>query len=149
MKYPEYDRFSPDSARKGRIAEEEFKKYLRKRKETFRHQVALEYAATDYTIAGRADFITPSRIYEVKHVNKFRKPLKSWVGQLNLYLGMAGKENGSVIEFNGKKFREYRFDFSSRLFKESISFFDRIHSGNYRKDLRQCRFCNYSFICLK
>ncbi len=148
-KYPEYDKFPSEYVRKGRLAEDEFKKYLRKRNERFQEQIRLKYVAEDYTITGRADFMTPSRIYEVKHVIKFRKPPKNWIGQLNLYLGMSGKKNGSVIEFNGKKFREYRFDFSSRLFEESIAFFDRIHSGNYRRNLKQCRFCNYSFICLK
>lgn len=148
-KYPEYDLIPLEAVEKGREAEEEFKKVLRRYRKGYRYQINLRYIADSYIISGRVDFITSDRVYEVKHVKKFRKPTKNWVGQLNLYLAMAGKEEGSIVEFNGEKFREYKLKFSKKLLDESIGFFDSIHSGKYIRDFRQCRFCNYSFICLK
>ncbi len=149
IKYPGYDMISPVVVEKGRMAENEFRKVLKTEKTRFREQVNLRYVAGQYTIAGRADFVTSDRVYEVKHVEKFRRPSKNWLGQLNLYLAMSGKVDGSIVEFNGVKFREYRVRFSRRLFQDSIEFFDRIHSGRYSRYPWYCRYCSYSFICLR
>ncbi len=148
-KYPEFDKISAEAVEKGRHAENEFKKILKKEKKRYRYQVSLKYVLDRYSIVGKADFMTHDKIYEVKHIEKFRKPTKNWIGQLNLYLAMAGKERGSVVEFNGKKFREYEIKFSEKLFRSSIMFFDKIYSGNYGIYRGQCTYCSYSFICLK
>ncbi len=148
-KYPDFDTILPEMLERGKKAENEFRKVLKADKIWFREQVSLKYVADNYTISGRADFVTSDRVYEVKHVEKFRKPSKNWLGQLNLYLAMTGRDNGSIVEFNGDRFREYRVRFSRKLFRDSLRFFDRIHSGRYSAYPWYCRYCSYSFICSK
>ena len=146
-KYPEYDIISLEAVKKGKKAESEFKRLLKLDGKRYRYQVSMKFILDKYSIVGKADFITDNMVYEVKHVKKFRKPPKNWTGQLNLYLAMAGKDTGAIVEFNGKKFREYGMRFSEKLFDESILFFDEIYSGTYRVYKRYCGYCNYSFIC--
>ncbi|MBE8539489.1 hypothetical protein [Geoglobus acetivorans] len=146
-KYPEYSRIEAEAIERGRKAEIEFERMLKSLRTPYRKQKPLNYRTKYYTIYGRADFITHSEVYEVKSVRAFRKPTKNWIGQLNLYLAMSGRKKGFLVEYNGEKFRKYEVNYSDRLFRESIEFFNYLHSGRYYRDTSYCQWCTYSFIC--
>ncbi len=148
-KYPEFDRISRESVERGMEAERKFAEILASRGVRFSYQKWLTLKTRYFSIVGKADFVTGTEVYELKSVRRFREPRRNWIGQLNLYMAMSGRKSGAIVEYDGGEFRAYRLTFNRELLEESISYFHDIYSGKIRKDHSQCRYCSYSFICLK
>jgi len=149
QKYPECNLVSRKNFERGKIAEREFEKLLKERRIRYSYQRHLSLKTSNYSISGRADFITSDRVYELKSVRMFRKPNKNWVGQLNLYMAMSGKRKGSLVQYNGVEFKEYRVNYSKELLEESLKYFERIRSGKILREYTHCNSCVFAFICLR
>ncbi len=149
QKYPECNLVSRRNFERGKIAEKEFEKFLKKRRIRYSYQKHLSLVTRNYSISGRADFITSERVYEIKSVRRFKKPNKNWIGQLNLYLAMSGKRKGSIVQYNGIEFKEKRISYSEELLEESLEYFERILSGKISREYSNCSSCIFAFICLR
>lgn len=146
-KYPEYSRFPKELSERGRYAEKEFEKFLNSRRIGFERQKYLNFKTNEFTIYGKADFVSSSVVFEVKSVRRFKKPVKNWIGQITLYMGMLRKKDGYIAEYNGGAFKLYPVKFRKSVFEKAIDFFRQIYLGNLWKDNDYCDFCSYSFLC--
>ncbi len=103
----------------------------------------------DFTLVGRADFVSDNEVIEVKTrlSSAFLVPN---MAQLNLYMLMEGKDNGILLSGDGRFLRLERSEFlirqSLRYFEalaEHITYFD-IPEG----DRTFCRNCHFRRFCV-
>ncbi len=121
MKFPRLEK-PPDIVRKGVLAEKKVEKFFELMGVDYVKQPRGRIDFENFSILGRADFLTKGCVVEVKHSS--RNFPKDWVAQLNLYMKMFGVDKGVLVRLSGDSISMKLFEFDEVLYRDSVEYFE-------------------------
>ncbi len=112
----------------------------------------------NFAVLGKADLVSGEKVIEIKTTTRIpNRPYLTHVRQLNFYLGLFGKKEGTLIyiERNGNGRKEFSIKFDADMFLVDLARFEKLYRAltelrvPEREPTPLCNFCEYSFLCEK
>ncbi len=146
MNYPDLEIVSR-AVKRGFEAEKRIEELLKVIGVDYRKQPRGKIVLDEFSITGRADFLTENCVIEVK--NSTKNFPKEWIAQLNLYMKMFGVGRGILVRFVGESAVMRAFEFDRRLYDESLEYFEWFLE-NRPSPPESCskRWCSYKHLCV-
>ena len=146
MKYPKLEVVSK-AVKNGFEAERKVESFLKTIGVEYKKQPRGRILLADFSISGRADFLTKNCVIEVKSSKtNFRR---EWLAQLNLYMKMFDVETGILVRLSGNSVIMKAYEFNNELYRESLKYFEWFLE-NKPSPPEKCeeKWCGFRHVCM-